>query len=226
MTTYIKTRKGMDELLARRNGIDARMNSALLFVDGKRSVNELHRLLKASGLPADTLDILLHGGFIIKAQPKTDMQSRPMPTLMSQPMVKAPANDGHVRPGSDQAFEAFQSLYTFMVKKSKVLLGLRGIAHQMRIERARDVAALIGLVNPMCETIAKRHGLQVANEFLRDLAQVVGRARLERHGLRLIADRRANSRAQFQTIVHVDESGKVRKPTVTRAGARVRVVNG
>jgi hypothetical protein len=225
MTTYIKTRKGMDELLAKRNGIDARLNTALIFVDGQRSTQDLLAALKASGLPADTLDILVHGGYV--AEVKSKVTALPSAAATSQPAVESRSGDGSSASKEDKSNEdksraAFQALYAFMVKKSKDLLGLRGFAFQLRIERAHDVASLLELVNTMSEAIAKRHGLQTANTFLRDLSQLTGRAKLERHGLRLIADRRAEGHSQFQTVSQFEVLAKTLRADATRD----KVVNG
>jgi len=209
MATYIKTRKGMDELLARRNGIDARLNTALLFVDGQRSKQDLLAALKAAGLPPDTLEILLHGGFIAEARSKVTAlppsASTPVPVPKA---VVTPATDVGEEGDKASLHLAFHTLYAFMVKQSKDLLGLRAFALQLRIERAQDLASLLELVNPMSEAIAKRHGLQTANGFLRELSLLTGRGKSARHGLRLIADRRESDRTPFQTVAQFDVLAK------------------
>ncbi|CDS54893.1 hypothetical protein [Polaromonas sp. CG9_12] len=64
MAVYKKTEKGMNELLAPIPGIDARLVSVLILVDGFRDSDDVNRLAKAVDLPVDGLDILFHGGFI------------------------------------------------------------------------------------------------------------------------------------------------------------------
>ncbi len=220
MTIYIKTRKGMDELLAKRNGIDARLNTALIFVDGQRSTQDLLAALKASGLPADTLEILLHGGYIAEVKPK--VTALPAAVQVQKPVAEPTGNESGSGHKDASQHVAFQALYEFMVKKSKELLGLRGFTFQLRIERAQDVASLLELVNAMSEAVAKKHGLQAANVFLRDLSQLTGRAKLERHGLRLIAERRASDRPEFQTVSQFEVLAK----SLRTDAKRDKVANG
>jgi hypothetical protein len=217
MTIYCKTAKGMEEIIARRTSIDPRLNSALVLVDGKRSSRLISEALEQAGLPADAMEMLLHGGFIEvkKIVPVAAPASPP-----AQPTVKSVAPektadeaqiaqdyvatvvspiDNEAAAKSKLARQAFQALYEFMVSTTKESLGLRGFPLQLRIERAVDILALTELVAPISESIAKRHGLQQANDFLRDVAPLIGSAKPVRSGLRLITDRRTPGNSTFYT---------------------------
>lgn len=212
MTIYNKTAKGMDEIIARRSSIDMRLNSALVLVDGKRSARLIAEALKQAGLPADAMEMLLHGGFIEikKVVPVSPVAGVPM---KAEPAASAPPSntasdpapavaspvDAEAAAKSKQARKVFQALYEFMVSTTKESLGLRGFPLQLRIERAKDVIALTELVAPISESIAKRHGLQQANDFLRDVAPLIGSAKPVRNGLRLITDRRTPGNSSLYT---------------------------
>lgn len=201
MTIYIKTAKGMEEIIARRSSIDMRLNSALVLVDGKRSVRAISQALEQAGLPADAMEMLLHGGFIeIKTvAPVAQVVATSTPVESSSDGAPVSTVDTEAAAKSKLARKSFQALYEFMVNTTKESLGLRGFPLQLRIERAADVIALTELVAPISESIAKRHGLQQANDFLRDVAPLIGGARPVRSGLRLITDRRTPGNSSFYT---------------------------
>jgi hypothetical protein len=213
MTIYSKTAKGMEEIIARRTSIDPRLNSALVLVDGKRSARLISEALEQSGLPADAMEMLLHGGFIeVKkivppAAAASPVSAQVKPMLAAKAADSAPdfvatvvsPIDNEAAAKSKLARQAFQALYEFMVSTTKESLGLRGFPLQLRIERAGDILALTELVAPISESIAKRHGLQQANDFLRDVAPLIGSAKPVRSGLRLITDRRTPGNSTFYT---------------------------
>jgi hypothetical protein len=212
MTIYYKTAKGMEEIIARRTSIDPRLNSALVLVDGKRSARLISEALKQAGLPADAMEMLLYGGFIevkkvVPAPSVSATASDPQALATSHSTDASSDNaatvvspiDAEAAAKSKLARKSFQALYEFMVSTTKESLGLRGFPLQLRIERAADVIALTELVAPISESIAKRRGLQQANDFLRDVAPLIGGARPVRSGLRLITDRRTPGNSTFYT---------------------------
>lgn len=162
MAVYKKTEKGMDELLAHTPGIDARLVSVLILVDGVRDSVEVDRLAREVNLPADALDILFHGGFIEKkfkgsAPPQAEPRPDPAPDAS---LPKKPVTDRHV--------DQFNALYAYLVGQSKALLGLGGFLHQLRIERASTPLELKALIAPMGRAIEKKHGRDIASTFVRE----------------------------------------------------------
>ena len=173
MAVYKKTEKGMNELLAPTPGIDVRLVSVLILVDGVRDESEVKQLAQEVNLPVDALEILFHGGFIDKkfkgsagfADEKIDTSAKPVPTK------KLPASS---------KLEKFNALYAYLVNETKTLLGLRGFIHQLRIERASTLLELKALIEPIGKAIEKRHGHEVARNFMREG---------ERRAVAAIADR-------------------------------------
>jgi hypothetical protein len=157
---YIKTAKGMNELLTRNSSIDSRLNAMLILIDGQRTTADIKSSAATAGLPADAIDLLLHGGYIVQ-KPGLSRESFGAPKINAAPATGPPV----LVDGSDDA-ASYKAFYEFLVKTSKDLLGLRGFPFQLRIEQAQNLAALTGMVSPLSEAIAKRHGLEVAQKFV------------------------------------------------------------
>ncbi len=95
---YSKTAKGQDEVKTRAGGLTQRMRQVLIFIDGKRSRDDLYGMLKG-----EDLDELLHtfvaqglievtGNAADKAPPKPAAPSAaPTPTVAAAPVQKAEA---------------------------------------------------------------------------------------------------------------------------------------
>ena len=184
MTAYKKTPKGMDELLAKGPSIDARVFGVLVLVDGSRDSVEINRLAKEAALPVDALEILLHGGFV-------EQKFRGSPT----PFKPAPGEAGPSLKMSEQAdatirFRGFQDLYAYQVGQVKALLGLRGFVFQLRIEKASALENLQALIAPMSESIAKKHGFEIAQKFKRECELRMRIAVNERGYLKTQAERK------------------------------------
>lgn len=60
---YLKTAKGTEEIKTRAGGLIPRVRQALIFVDGRRSTDDLYAMLKAEDL-AETLALLVEQGYI------------------------------------------------------------------------------------------------------------------------------------------------------------------
>ena len=58
---YLKTVKGTEEIKTRAGGLIPRVRQALIFVDGRRSTDDLYAMLKAEDL-AETLALLVEQG--------------------------------------------------------------------------------------------------------------------------------------------------------------------
>lgn len=160
MTIYIKTRKGMDELLARRSTIEHRLNSLLLLVDGTHTLDELQAQMLAMNAPADSLEILLHGGYIEAQRAATVYR------MSSPDRAGASPTESTSEPAGEAGADAFQIFYRYLVAKARQQLGLRGLGMQLRIEQASTATQLSALVAPLADAIAKRHGLDAAHAFM------------------------------------------------------------
>jgi len=60
---FAKTRKGQDEIATKAGGLSPRVRRVLIFVDGKRSVDELRSMLQSDDLQ-HTLSMLEEAGYI------------------------------------------------------------------------------------------------------------------------------------------------------------------
>ena len=159
MAVYKKTEKGMNELLARAPGIDVRLVSVLILVDGVRDSADVNRLAKEVDLPADALDILFHGGFIEKKfKGSATPQAEPRPATPADSFLPK-------KPDADRQLEKFNALYAYLVEETKMLLGLGGFIHQLRIERASTPLELKALIAPIGRAVEKKHGADVARNF-------------------------------------------------------------
>ena len=173
MAVYKKTEKGMDELLAPIPQIDLRLVSVLILVDGERDSAEVNHLAKQVNLPADALEILFHGGFIDK---KFKGTAGPVDTKKEQrrePFVPKPGN-------ALTRLKGFNDLYSYLVGETKSLLGLRGFIYQLRIERATTLLELKALIEPIGETVLKKHGFDISKNFMRESERLAVAAIAER----------------------------------------------
>jgi hypothetical protein len=94
--TFGKTAKGQDEIKTRVAGLSQRLRQVLIFVDGKRSVEELKGMLKADDI-SELLAALAEQGLVEKvaapakpaAAPNTI--APPPPPAAAAPAEEAPA---------------------------------------------------------------------------------------------------------------------------------------
>ncbi len=166
MKVYTKTPKGIEELVSRRPTLLPQWSSALLLVDSRRSVADLHELLRRIGAPLDTLEGLEKGGYI---------SARELPDLAVRASAPAPqAAVSKPAETADPALVAFKTVYEHLSKNAKEHLGLfKGLQFQLAIERADTVNELRELVKPIGDAIAKSQGLDAANQFVRNSEQMV-----------------------------------------------------
>jgi hypothetical protein len=192
MTIYAKTKKGMDEMLARKPSIDLALNSVLILVDGVRTAEQIAPLLAAAKAPSDSLSMLHHGGFIEPrvvhvqtqrpaATKEQDQQTRE--NLLRQTQAKAKADDVQST--------AFIEVYTHMVNETKRHLGLRGLGYQFKLERATSMNDLRSIMGPLSEAVAKTQGLQAANDFVRDCDEKIDARQVREASAKLVNEARA-----------------------------------
>lgn len=173
MAVFKKTEKGMNELLARTSSMDARLVSVLILVDGVRDSVEVNRLAQEVDLPVDALEILFHGGFIDRK-----FKGSAAPTdAIAQPPAEPVAPQ---KTSATSKLDRFNALYSYLVEETKALLGLRGFIHQLRIERASTLLELKALIEPIGKAIEKKHGFEIARNFMRESERLAVAAIAER----------------------------------------------
>ncbi len=185
-TIYAKTKKGMDEIILRKPSIDLALNSVLVLVDGRKTAGEINAILAKFKAPADSLQMLLHGGFIetrvVQVQPARSAQLQQSPQAQS---------DAPRTVAQDATTTIFLETYAHLVGVTKKRLGLRGLPFQFKLERASTIDDLRSLVGPMSELVAKVQGLNEANAFVSETKQVMDDTKVREESLRMVAEAKA-----------------------------------
>ena len=169
MAVYKKTQKGMEEVLTRTPGIDVRLVSILILVDGVREDVEIRKLAQDANLPADGLDILVHGGYLEQKFKGSPVSARPGP-LTDAPPKPPPRAAAFAQLDPALRHRGYNELYAYLVKETKDRLGLRGFVFQLRIERASTLEGLKALIEPINNAITARHGDDTGQNFKRQSA--------------------------------------------------------
>jgi hypothetical protein len=194
-TIYAKTKKGMDEIILRKPSIDLGLNSVLVLVDGRRNTDELNALILRAKAPADSLQMLLHGGFIeprvvpVQSSRSTSEASQG-PSTRQAPLVTQSAPETRTA-DQDASTTVFLQAYTHLVGVTKKRLGIRGLPFQFKLERAKSIDDLRSLILPMSEAVAKAQGLTAANEFVSETKQLMSDKAVREESQRLVDEAKA-----------------------------------
>ena len=192
-TVYHVTEKGLIELGSRRPSLPAEIREILKLVDGRRSSSELIAVLGRSATVAGGLRWLAQAGFV-KAKGGTsgsapkeaaagvlDVTADPMgeflPTLAElheptdTPAAQASAPVAQAAPvvaaEAIPVAERYRLLSSFLTESVKEHLGLRGFAHQIKIERASTIEDLAERIEPIADAIARAVDRKAANAFVK-----------------------------------------------------------
>jgi len=192
-TVYHVTEKGLIELGSRRPSLPAEIREILKLVDGRRSSSELIAALGRSATVAGGLRWLAQAGFV-KAKGGTsgsapkeaaagvlDVTADPMgeflPTLAElheptdTPAAQASAPVAQAAPvvaaEPIPVAERYRLLSSFLTESVKEHLGLRGFAHQIKIERASTIEDLAERIEPIADAIARAVDRKAANAFVK-----------------------------------------------------------
>lgn len=147
-TIYRKTAKGVQEIETRALKLAPRFRSLLILVDGRRSDEELMRLVAASGDQA--LAALAEGGFIeaigMTADPEPAAPVRPSPAPAAPP-------------------DRLDQRRREAVRQLLDLVGPMGEAIALKLERAATLEDFRALLVTAAQIVANTRGRQVATEF-------------------------------------------------------------
>lgn len=151
-TIYAKTADGQNEIETRARRISPRLRSALILVDGKRTDEELARLIQQS---EETLQALLDAGLIeITARPAARSAPRePAP----EPATPAAA------PAMNTA--EFETRRREAVRAVNDLLGPQAEMLALKLERAGDMTQLREALERAVAYIANARGGGAAAQF-------------------------------------------------------------
>jgi hypothetical protein len=147
-TVFRKTAKGSAEIETRAHRLLPRLRSALILVDGKRSDDDLSKLILQD--PALTLQTLLEGGFIDAVA-----------TVEAPPPAARPA----AAPAAAPRPAGFEQTRRDAVRVLTDLIGPLGEALAMRMEKARTAEELRPLLNVAVQVIGNTRGRQAATDY-------------------------------------------------------------
>lgn len=148
-----KTAKGQAEIETRAHRLPPRLRSALILVDGKRSDDELAKLVLQD--PEGTLKALLDGGFI-----EAYAVAAPPPA----PAAPAPAPAARA-PAPPTAAPSFEQSRREAVRALTDLVGPMAEAVAIRMEKTRSVEELRPLLTLAMQVIGNTRGRQMALDY-------------------------------------------------------------
>ena len=149
-TVYRKTEKGQAEIETRAHRLAPRPRSALILVDGKKTDDELKRLILAE--PAATLASLLADGFI-----------EVLATLAERPPERRPATPGATptREGANTTV-SFEALRRDAVRQLTDQLGPAAETVAIKIERTKTMPELQPLLVHGAQILRNMRGAAAA----------------------------------------------------------------
>jgi hypothetical protein len=174
MTNLIfdKTDKGREEIATRKHQLALRLRTLLLLIDGKQSIEEILKKVAGLGLNQDSITELLNNGFlqqIAVAPAPAPVEAQPSATENNaQPGVTA--RSAAVMPDGETQFQAIYHFYTQTIKS---IIGLRGYALQLKVERAGSIEEFRELRRPYLEAVLKAKGNEIARSLRTSLDELL-----------------------------------------------------
>lgn len=158
---FVKTPKGRDEITNKCGDLTPRVRRVLIFIDGKRSVDDLRGMLQSDDLQ-HTLGILEEDGYIEVIAGTND--DKPLPSVTA--FVPLPATPDPIR---------LQQSRNFMVNTLNAFVGALGTSSLLeRIEHAEGHTGLRELYDEWYHTIVmSREGKREAEALRTKLLQII-----------------------------------------------------
>jgi hypothetical protein len=150
-TIYRKTAKGVQEIETRALKLAPRFRSLLILVDGRRSDDELARMVATAGDQA--LAALAESGFIEAIGMTADPEQA----------TRAPARPAETAPASPP--EGFEQRRKGAVRHLTDLVGPMGEAISLKLERCATEDDFRALLVTAAQIVANTRGRQVATDF-------------------------------------------------------------
>lgn len=169
---FAKTQKGHEEITSKAGGLTPRQRRVLIFVDGKRSVDELRGMLQADDLQ-HTLGMLEEDGYIAvgavtatpgKASSAAAAPAAPLPSVTA--FSELPSSSDPVR---------LQQARNFMVNTLNTFVGSLGASSLLnRIDEAQGHEGLRALFDEWYHAmVMSREGRREAEGLRSKLLQVI-----------------------------------------------------
>lgn len=165
---FSKTPKGHDEIISKTGGLTPRVRRVLIFVDGKRSIDDLRGMLQSDDLQ-HTLGLLEEAGYIELAS-VTDSSGK-----ASKPAAPLPAITAFGSlPGEHDPLR-LQQARNFMTNTLNAFVGALGTSSLLdRIEQASSHGELRNLFDEWYHAIvASRDGRRQAEDLRSKLLVVI-----------------------------------------------------
>lgn len=157
---YRKTSKGLSELATRALKLSPRLRSLLILIDGRRSDDELLRLVPTVG--EEGVQALLAEGLIELIGLTNDVS--PMPPRTTLPEAPRPASPGA---------PTLESLRQDLTRALTDLIGPLAAPLAIRIERARTRAELLALHEAAARQVESVRGRAAAETFWQRFAAAI-----------------------------------------------------
>lgn len=157
---YRKTAKGLNEIETRAHRLVPRLRSALIVVDGRRSDEELAKMMLQD--PAGTLQALLEGGFIEAIGTVTTAVERAAAIAAASAAAAAAAA---ATPAPARSAPSFEQSRRDAVRHLTDLVGPVAEALAIRMERSRNPGELRTLLVVAMQIIANTRGRQAAADY-------------------------------------------------------------
>jgi hypothetical protein len=181
-TIYRKTAKGHSEIETRAQRLSPRLRSALILVDGRRSDDDMHKLITSQ--PEETLRLLSDQGFIeiIAITQDAPAARAAAPAPMPAQAAAAPrlpasvASGGAVGPAASATpstgpVQSFETTRSQAVRLFTDLVGPMAEALAIKMERTRSADELRPLVQTAQTIIGNARGGKAAADYA---AKVLG----------------------------------------------------
>jgi len=165
---FAKTQKGQEEITTKAGGLTPRQRRVLIFIDGKRSVDDLRGMLQADDLQ-HTLGMLEEDGYIavssvVTTQGKVSAPAAPLPSVTA--FGALPAEPDPLRQ---------QQARNFMINTLNTFVGSLGASSLLdRIDQAQGHAGLRALYDEWYHAmVMSREGKREAEALRGKLLQVI-----------------------------------------------------
>ena len=167
---FTKTTKGHSEIATKAGGLTPRIRRVLIFIDGKRTVDELRGMLQSDDLQ-HTLGILEEAGYIelIQAQATAPTGS----AALANPALPSITAFGPLPVSTDPL--RLQQSRNFMLNTLKAFVGALGTSSLLdRIDNAHGHADLRAIYDEWYHTIVmSREGRREAEGLRSKLLQII-----------------------------------------------------
>ena len=150
---YAKTELGQQALKERSPQLTSRQRSAMILIDGKKTIDQVLAATAGLGIVGTDIDHLLALGFIAPADGLTPAAAPVVPATAPSPVAAAagaaPSNAAPAGPSKSEMF----SLAWPVATRLTATLGLRGFRLNVAVERCMDYDELLALLPRITEAL-------------------------------------------------------------------------